>query len=281
MNYQRIQSSIDVRRMRDSHVTIVGGAVGLAADLVRCGLGHLTLVDFDTVSDTNPARQDFLPRDLWRRKTEAAAEHLRRINPGVTVETMHADICTLSDEDVEVSFGHTDLTVWGTDSHHAQARGNLIAQQLGISSIWIGLYAKAAAGEIIHHVPGVTPACYRCICSSRYEAFAAAGPQTGTQQPTSDGGTILDLRLVDAIAGYIAVGILTRGADNRFGQLIDSLGDRNLQQVKIDPEYRLGNRDIFAEYLGDHPANFSFTTIAVPMEPESGCPDCGGHGVAA
>jgi len=91
---------------------------------------------------------------------------------------------------------------------------------------------------------------------------------------SSNGGTILDLHLVDAIAGQIAVGILTRGADNRYGKLIDKLGNRNLLQVKIDPDWRLGDKDIFRRYLGDHPANFSFTTIALPMERDKNCPDC-------
>ena len=59
-----------------------------------------------------------------------------------------------------------------------------------------------------------------------------------------------------------------------MGQLIAKLGDRNLLQIKIDPDYRLGNQDIFGRYLGNHPANFSFTTISLPMEHDDNCPDC-------
>ena len=81
-------------------------------------------------------------------------------------------------------------------------------------------------------------------------------------------------RLIESIAGEIAAGILTRGANNRMGKLIGKLGDRNLLQVKIDPDYRLGEKDIFGQYLGNHPANFSFTTIAIPMEHDENCPDC-------
>src|SRR5207237_1945613 len=128
------------------------------------------------------------------------------------------------------------------------------------------------AGEIVHYVPGITPACYRCVCSARYKAFETQGlsRDNGMHIP-STGGTILDLHLTDAIAGQIAVGILTAGADNRMGRLIRQLGNRNLLQVKIDPEYRLVGKDIFGQYLGNHPANFSFTTLALPMEPELDC----------
>ena len=135
--------------------------------------------------------------------------------------------------------------------------------------MWVGLYQGGRAGEIIYYVPGVTEACYRCICSSRYRAFAA-----GSANVSSTGATTFDLHLVDAIAGQIGSGILTRGADNRMGRLIDQLGNRNLLQIKMDPDYRLAGKDIFAHYLGDHPANFSFTTIALPMQRDPNCPDC-------
>jgi hypothetical protein len=59
-----------------------------------------------------------------------------------------------------------------------------------------------------------------------------------------------------------------------MGRLIGQLGNRNLLQIKLDRQYRLGEPDVFSKHLGDDPANFSFTTIALPMEPEPRCPDC-------
>ena len=269
MNFNRILPTIDVAVMQQSHAVIVGGATQLARDLVHSGLGAVTVVDFDRVDGSNPARQDFYSTDLGRYKAEATAADLRRINPEVEIECQVQDYCALSREEHDGLFGHTDLLILGTDSFTAQARGNIESIRLGIPAIWIGLYRGGRAGEIVYYVPGVTEACYRCICKDRYEAFAAGGAHV-----SSTGGTILDLHLLDAIAGQIAVGILTRGAENRMGRLIKKLGNRNLLQVKIDPDYRLGDKDIFGQYLGDHPANFSFTTIALPMEREANCPDC-------
>ena len=269
MNFDRILPTIDVDVMQQSHVTIVGGATQLARDLVHSGIGAVTVVDFDRVDGSNPARQDFYSTDLGRYKVEATAADLRRINPELEIECQARDYCAFSQEEHDALFGHTNLLVYGTDFFPAQARGNVEANRLGKPAIWIGLYRGGRAGEIVYYVPGVTEACYRCICGSRYQAFAAGGANI-----SSAGGTILDLHLVDAIAGEIAVGILTRGAENRMGRLIEKLGNRNLLQVKIDPDYRLGDKDIFSQYLGDHPANFSFTTIALPMEREANCPDC-------
>ena len=275
MNFERIRPTIDIDRMQQCHVTVVGGAFGLTQDLVRCGLGAICYIDFDRVDASNPARQDFNSTELGQYKAEAIAASLKRINPDVEVECLIRDFCELSQDEVDAHLGHTDLLIMATDFFPAQARGNLEALRLRKPAVWIGLYREGRAGEIVYSAPGVTAACYRCICSSRYCAFAAQarGEAGGTQIP-STGGIIFDLRLVDAIAGQIAVGILTAGAENRMGRLIQQLGKRNLLQVKSDPTYRLGERDIFGQYLGSHPANFSFTTIALPMEPEPDCPDC-------
>lgn len=271
MDFSRITSSVDVEKMQQMHVTSIGGAYGLIEGLVKCGLGSVSLVDFDTVSPSNIARQDFNSTEIALRKVEAVAERLCRINPDLEIQALAINFCALSIEEHDRLFGHTDLFIVAPDFFPASARANREAVRLQTPAMFIGLYSGGRAGEIIFWVPGLTPACYRCICSSRYQAFAH-----GQGNVSSDGGTIFDLRLVDSIAGQIALGILTRGADNRYGRLIDQLGNRNLLQVKIDPQYRLGDKDIFRKYLGDHPANFSFSAISLPMERELNCPDCSG-----
>jgi hypothetical protein len=269
MDFSRISSSVDVEALQGKHVTMVGGAYRLMDDMAKCGVGSFSLVDFDTVAASNVARQDFNSTHIARRKVEVAAERLRKTNPDVEVETHAVNYCALSIEEHDRLFGHSDLFVLSTDFFPAQARGNHEAIRLQIPALFIGLYSGGRAAEIIFWYPGLTPACYRCICSSRYQAFANGQGNVG-----SDGGTIFDLRLADAVAGQIALGLLTHGADNRMGKLIAKLGNRNLLQIKMDPDYTLGGKDIFHQYLGDNPANFSFTTIALPMEREPNCPDC-------
>ena len=53
MNFSRIADCIDVDRMQHSKSVLIGagGAVGLACNLVRCGLGFLDAYDFDVVTE--------------------------------------------------------------------------------------------------------------------------------------------------------------------------------------------------------------------------------------
>ena len=79
-----------VKRLRASCVAVFGlGGVGsyIVEALVRAGVGKLILVDGDAVAESNLNRQLIATREtLGMRKTEAAAERARSINPGVELE---------------------------------------------------------------------------------------------------------------------------------------------------------------------------------------------------
>ena len=74
-----------MEKLRGSRVAVFGlGGVGswAAEALARAGVGHLTLVDFDTVSITNINRQLYaLSSTVGRYKAEVAAERIRDICP--------------------------------------------------------------------------------------------------------------------------------------------------------------------------------------------------------
>ena len=78
-----------MKRLAGAHVLIVGvGGVGswCAEALVRTGLGHITLVDDDTVAESNINRQcPATAATVGRAKVEAMAERLTAINPGCEI----------------------------------------------------------------------------------------------------------------------------------------------------------------------------------------------------
>ena len=84
--------SAALTRLRDAHVTLAGlGAVGsfAAEALVRSGVGHLRIVDFDTVAPSNINRQLYaLHSTIGQPKTEVAAARLRDINPDCELEVL-------------------------------------------------------------------------------------------------------------------------------------------------------------------------------------------------
>lgn len=88
-----------VERLSQCHVALFGlGGVGsyAAEALVRGGIGVLTVVDHDTVAQSNINRQLYaLNSTLGKYKTEVAADRLQDINPELD---LHTHCCFFSKE---------------------------------------------------------------------------------------------------------------------------------------------------------------------------------------
>src|ERR1700675_1901703 len=79
------------RKLKQAKVLCIGtGGLGapLGLYLAAAGVGRIGLVDFDSVDYTNLQRQIlFGTTDVGRPKIEAAAEHLRNLNPEIQIDT--------------------------------------------------------------------------------------------------------------------------------------------------------------------------------------------------
>ena len=88
---ERFAQAVDSRsskpiydKLRTARVGIAGlGGLGsnIAAALVRSGVGHLTIADYDVVELSNINRQIYSLRHIGMKKTEALKEILAGINP--------------------------------------------------------------------------------------------------------------------------------------------------------------------------------------------------------
>lgn len=80
-----------IKTLKKSHVCVVGcGAVGSFAleALARSGIGHLSLIDFDTVSISNINRQILaLHSTLGQKKVDVAKARILDIAPEIKVDT--------------------------------------------------------------------------------------------------------------------------------------------------------------------------------------------------
>lgn len=90
-------------RLSSIRIGIAGlGGIGshVAEALVRAGVGHLVIADFDRVDQTNLNRQNYFTEDIGRLKSEATADILRRIRPDADITAVDTrltpdNICTV------------------------------------------------------------------------------------------------------------------------------------------------------------------------------------------
>ena len=82
-----------VYKLKKSTVMVVGcGAVGSFAieALARSGIGHIILIDFDKVEETNINRQLFaLDSTVGKNKVDVAKQRINDINPEITVDSFN------------------------------------------------------------------------------------------------------------------------------------------------------------------------------------------------
>lgn len=114
----RLLGDETLEMLAQSHVVVVGmGAVGSYAleVLARSGVGHLRLVDFDTVGITNINRQ-LLATDstIGKKKVHVAKERVLDINPAVLVEPL--DLFAHEETLQEILAPPVDLVIDAIDS---------------------------------------------------------------------------------------------------------------------------------------------------------------------
>lgn len=278
MNFERIASSVDIAKLANSMVTVVGagGSANLVCNLARTGIQSFQLVDFDIVSDTNIARQEHYPDQIGQPKVKALATGIQRINRAARALPINRDFLQITDREADHLFLRTDLFIFAADNFAVAARGNELALRMNKRAVWTGLYQHGVAGEITFWHPGLD-ACLRCLCSHRYEVHAQARDSGQRLDPTSDGCTNFDIGIVDAITGQIVIGLLTQGSPDRYGRIIDELGDRNFLQVQNDSQFVWNGRPLFRDQLEIPPDNdrfYSWSTIARRDPSPQPCPDC-------
>ncbi|MBE8167016.1 MAG: molybdopterin-synthase adenylyltransferase MoeB, partial [Shewanella sp.] len=80
-------------KIKQARVLILGvGGLGCSASqyLAVAGIGHITIVDFDTVELSNLQRQVLHhDNDIGRSKVESAFDNLKQLNPNIDVQCIN------------------------------------------------------------------------------------------------------------------------------------------------------------------------------------------------
>jgi adenylyltransferase/sulfurtransferase len=144
-----------------SKIAIIGcGALGtvVANNLVRAGVGKISIIDRDFVELNNLQRQILFDEDdIGIPKAVAAVEKLKRVNSDVEIEAMVKDLNHMNAEKI---MSGVDLVLDGTDNMQTRFLINDVCVKSKIP--WIYTAAVGTYGMMMTIVPGRTP-CFRCL----------------------------------------------------------------------------------------------------------------------
>ncbi|MCC7271216.1 MAG: molybdopterin-synthase adenylyltransferase MoeB [Alphaproteobacteria bacterium] len=194
---------------------LVVGAGGLGAPvllyLAAAGVGHLTIVDPDTVDLSNLQRQVIhSTATVGTPKAESAAAAIRRLNPDIEVD---ARIGRITGADAARTIAGHDLVVDGTDNFAARYLLNDACYFARVPLVSAALLRfEGQISTFKAHEPGESRPCYRCLFRAppppdlvtRCEQagiFGAVAGAVGTLQATEVLKELLGLG--DSLAGTL------------------------------------------------------------------------------
>jgi len=241
------------RRIGEARVVIVGcGALGTyhAAALARSGIGFLRIVDRDYV-ELNHLQRQWLYEETdaveGLPKAVAAARHLARVNSGISVEPVVADLTAANADEL---LGGVDLLLDGTDNFETRYLVNEYAVRERIPWIYGG--AVGSYGIAMPVLPGET-ACLVCVYPD---------PPSGVQPTCETAGVLATATtVIGALQVTMAMQILSghRESVPRRITTIDLWTGvlRQVAQPARDPECVVCGRRIFEQLLGGKRAPIS------------------------
>lgn len=224
--------------LTDAHVVLIGcGGIGSPAlqYLAAAGIGRLTLVDSDTVEESNLQRQTiFTTADLGRAKAELAAEWVRKFDSALAAEAV---VERIDGSNAARIVAGASVVLDGCDNFATRLAVSdaCVAEGVPLTSAALGRFQGQVA-NFAGHLPG--EACYRCFVGDAFDAddcdtCAADGVLGAMAGVVGSFAAMHAIRVI--LAGHAAFG------DPQWGklQVIDGLAPsmRGLRIAK-DPECR-------------------------------------------
>jgi len=149
------------RKLKDSRVVIVGmGGLGCASAtyLTAAGVGHITIVDFDTVELSDLNRQIlYWEEDVGKKKVIAAQRKLSKLNPLIQITPVSTKI---TEENALSLIDKAQVVVDGLDNSATRLIVNSACVKQKMAYIYGGV--SRLRGMITTIIPGQTP-CLACF----------------------------------------------------------------------------------------------------------------------
>jgi sulfur-carrier protein adenylyltransferase/sulfurtransferase len=227
------------RRLKEGSVLLIGaGGLGapLALYLAAAGVGHIGLIDFDVVDESNLQRQIVHgTATLGVAKTESAKARLHDLNPAVEVTTYETQITSANALEL---MGPYDVVVDGTDNFPTRYLTNDAAVMLGKPNIYGSIFRFEGQATVFSPKDGGP--CYRCLYPEP--------PPPGLVPSCAEGGVLGVLPgVIGTIQATEAIKLLTGIGETLIGRLMlyDALAMR-FRELKL-------RRDPACPVCGEHP----------------------------
>lgn len=266
------------RDLAATQVLVAGcGSVGsyIAEQLVRSGVGAVTLVDPEPVEADNVCRSAYDLIDIGRRKVDALGRRLLHINPTLDLDLRPTAVAELKPTDLEALVQSADLTVGATDDPAAQLVLNRFAYARSRPAVFVGLYAGAQGGEVVLSVPGAP--CYGCATSIRHDDGRAAAISAkldyGTGRLAGEPAISADIQHVSSAAVKLVLSlVLPAEAPASLRTFAAPMLEDSCTYLTLSMSPSFWFYD---QVFGQTPGQYAYQAVWLSTRSRPDCPTCG------
>jgi molybdopterin/thiamine biosynthesis adenylyltransferase len=157
--------------LSDKIVTIIGlgGGAEIAFQLLRAGILHQNLIDFDVLEKGNLVRHVCGNNYVGKNKAIAVSEFLGNfigVQNDIAYNLFKPYTFNIFDnqEMFRELVSKSDIIICATDTDSSRYLINDICIELKKPAVFVGMFEKGSGGEVFTYIPGL--ACYSCISNS-------------------------------------------------------------------------------------------------------------------
>jgi sulfur-carrier protein adenylyltransferase/sulfurtransferase len=199
------------QKLKAARVIVIGtGGLGapILAYLAAAGVGHIGVVDFDTVDLSNLHRQIIHKTgNVGKNKTTSAVEMMKDINPQIDIKTYETSL--RSDNALELLKDY-DIVIDGTDNFPTRYLVNDACALLDKPNVYGSIFRFEGQATVFWASRGP---CYRCLYPEP--------PEPGTVPSCAEGGVLGVLPgVVGTIQATEAVKLIIGQGDPLIGRLL-------------------------------------------------------------
>jgi adenylyltransferase/sulfurtransferase len=214
------------RRLKQGSVLLIGtGGLGspLALYLAAAGVGHIGLIDFDVVDESNLQRQIVHgSATVGLAKIESARQRLHDLNPHIEISSFETQLSSANAMELMRPF---DVIVDGTDNFPTRYLSNDAAVMLGKPNVYGSIFRFEGQATVFSPKDGGP--CYRCLYPEP--------PPPGLVPSCAEGGVLGVLPgVIGTIQATEAIKLLTGIGETLVGRLMlyDALAMR-FRELKL------------------------------------------------
>jgi sulfur-carrier protein adenylyltransferase/sulfurtransferase len=173
------------RRLKAARVLVVGtGGLGspLLLYLAAAGVGHIGIVDFDVVDESNLQRQVlFTVEDVGVPKVEAAVKRLKSLNPHIRFQTYNTRLDSHNALDIIRGY---DVVADGTDNFPTRYLVNDACVLLGVTNVYGSIFRFEGQVSVFNY-PGPDG-----VRGPNYRDLFPTPPPPGLVPSCAEGGVL-------------------------------------------------------------------------------------------